>query len=247
MKHGLARVLSKLGYCSRSQARALITAGRVQFQGRTVRDPEHPVSPGERDRITVDGEPVAPQECVYLMLNKPRGLITTASDDRNRETVFRCLDGQGLPFLSPVGRLDKASEGLLLFTNDTVWAARITDPETHLDKVYHVQVNCLAGEELLRQIQQGVEEASGEFLAAKSVRVLRRGQKNAWVEIVLDEGKNRHIRRLLEALQVAVLRLVRVQIGGLPLGSLGKGQFRHLTAEEVAALAGSSDPETGSV
>jgi len=133
---GLARALSKLGYCSRSQACDLIRAGRVTLNGAVPRDPETPVNL-ESDRILNDGHPVAASASVYLMLNKPRGLVTTASDEKGRRTVYDCLP-TGLPWLAPVGRLDKASEGLLLLTNDSEWAARITAPESHLDKAYHV-------------------------------------------------------------------------------------------------------------
>ena len=233
---GLARALSKLGYCSRSQARGLIQAGRVRVNGVPRRDPEWRVNL-ERDRLQVDEQAVRGEAKVYLMLNKPRGLVTTASDEQGRDTVFECLAGKGLPFVAPVGRLDKASEGLLLLTNDTAWAARITAPESHLDKTYHVQVDCLADEDLARRIQAGAE-AEGELLAARRVSVLRQGTRNSWLEIVLDEGKNRHIRRLLAALGVGVMRLVRVTIGPLPLGDLAKGQFRHLTSSEVRNLAG---------
>ena len=233
---GLARALSKLGYCSRSQARGLIQAGRVRVNGVPRRDPEWRVNL-ERDRLQVDEQAVRGEAKVYLMLNKPRGLVTTASDEQGRDTVFECLAGKGLPFVAPVGRLDKASEGLLLLTNDTAWAARITAPESHLDKTYHVQVDCLADEDLARRIQAGAE-AEGELLAARRVSVLRQGTRNSWLEIVLDEGKNRHLRRLLAALGVGVMRLVRVTIGPLPLGDLAKGQFRHLTSSEVRDLAG---------
>jgi 23S rRNA pseudouridine2605 synthase len=141
-----------------------------------------------------------------------------------------------LPHLFPVGRLDQASEGLLLFTNDTAWAARITEHKSHVDKTYRVQVDCLADEALARRIKNGVT-VEGDSLAAKGVNVLRHGVKNSWLELVLDEGKNRHIRRLLAELGVNVLRLVRTTIGPLQLGSLAKGEWRHLTAEEVRALA----------
>src|SRR5712671_1271663 len=124
------------------------------------------------------------------MLNKPRGLVTTRNDEKGRKTVFACFLGHELPFVTPVGRLDKASEGLLLFTNDTAWASRITDPASHLEKVYHVQVNCLAGSTFVQRLLQGVS-AEGEFLDARGARVLRQGEKNSWLEIVLDEGKNR--------------------------------------------------------
>ena len=175
------------------------------------------------------------------MLNKPRGLVTTASDEQGRETVFSCLERQDLPLLAPVGRLDKASEGLLLFTNDTAWAAQFTAPESHLNKTYHVQVDCLADEALAQRMQNGVT-VDGSRLAAQRVRVLRHGTKNSWLEVVLDEGKNRHIRRLLAALGVSVLRLVRVAAGCLQLGALAKGESRPLTPEEVAALAKECTP-----
>lgn len=232
---GLARVLSKFGFCSRSQAWELIQTGRVRVNGAVVRDPERPTD-WRGDRIEVDGQSVRPEAKVYLLLNKPRGLVTTAADEQGRATVFECLAGAALPFLAPVGRLDKASEGLLLFTNDTAWAAQITDPASRLDKTYHVQVACLADDALQRRLCDGVT-AEGDFLAAKRVSVLRRGGKNSWLEVVLDEGKSRHLRRLLAALGVGVLRLVRVAIGPLPLGSLAKGAFQPLTRDEVRALA----------
>ena len=230
----LARALSKLGYCSRSRARELIQAGHVRVNGVLRREPQWPVDM-KRDRIEVDGEALRAEAKVYLMLNKPRGLVTTASDEQARATVFSCLAGHELPFLSPVGRLDKASEGLLLFTNDTEWAARITAPETRIEKTYHVQVDCVADEGLARRVEAGASH-EGEFLAARRVTVLRTGGKNSWLEIILDEGKNRHIRRLLETLGLSVLRLVRVAIGPLELGSLEKGKFRRLTADEAGAL-----------
>jgi len=233
-KVSLARALSKLGYCSRTQAQALIRAGRVQVNGAVQRTPSLRVDV-RRDRITVDGQRVTAAAKVYLMLNKPRGLVTTTSDERGRETAYQCLTDSSLPWLSPVGRLDKASEGLLLFTNDTRWAAHILDPATHLDKTYHVQINCVPDDHLLGQLRDGVVDA-GETLRATGARLLRHGRRNSWLEIVLDEGRNRHIRRMLEMLDVSVLRLMRVSIGPLELGDLKKGEYRHLTAVERDAL-----------
>lgn len=232
---GLARVLSKLGYCSRSQAAELIRAGRVRLNGNVRRDPERPVHM-ERDRITVDGEPAEAREHFHLMMNKPRGLITTASDEKRRETVYSLLEGLGqtLPWVAPVGRLDKASEGLLLLTNDSEWGSRVTAPETHLEKTYHVQIGTVANDELIRQLRHGVND--GEVLRAHSVRPLRSGEKNCWLEIVLDEGKNRQIRRMMSVLGIEVLRLVRVAIGPLQLGTLPKGSVRSLTSAEKLAL-----------
>ena len=231
---GLARALSKLGYCSRSRAIELICAGRVQLNGAIRRDPETPVYV-DRDRIEVDHRIVGEVAKVYLMLNKPRGVVTTASDERGRDTVYSCLSA-GLPWVAPVGRLDKASEGLLLLTNDSEWAARISDPETHLDKTYHVQVGAMVDETLVTVMTTGVRAGNGEVLRAKQVRMLRSGQKNTWLEIVLDEGKNRQIRRMLEVSDIEVLRLVRVAIGPLVLGKLAKGNCRRLSSEEKRSL-----------
>ena len=174
------------------------------------------------------------------MLNKPRGLVTTTRDERGRDTVYRCLEGAGLRWTAPVGRLDKASEGLLLFTNDPEWAARVTDPAYGPDKTYHVQIDRVPDEALLCALQAGIH-TGGEHLAARQARLLRAGERNAWVEIVLDEGRNRQIRRLLEAFDIRVLRLVRVAIGPLVLGTLAKGAWRMLDAAEREALA----PMTG--
>jgi len=233
-KVGLARAISKLGYCSRSRAAELIAAGRVRWNGAVRRDPETPVHLG-KDRIEIDGQPVARSSTIYLALNKPRGVVTTASDEKRRDTVYSFLP-QNLPWLAPVGRLDKASEGLLLLTNDSEWAARITAPETHLDKTYHVQINAIADEPLLQQLRNGIRASDDDFLCVKNVRVLRSGEQNSWLEIVLDEGKNRHIRRMLEALKIEVLRLVRVAIGPLALGDLPKGATREMSPEEKQTL-----------
>jgi 23S rRNA pseudouridine2605 synthase len=231
---GLARALSKLGYCSRSEAFKLIRAGRVCLNGRTCRDPEAPVR-AEHDRIKVDGSELAAQAKVYLMLNKPRGVVTTASDEKGRETVYAYLE-KGLPWVAPVGRLDKASEGLLLLTNDSAWAARVLAPETHLDKTYHVQISAVADPGLIECLSRGVTTDEGTFLRAKSAQILRGGEKNTWLEIVLDEGKNRHIRRMLAQLGIDVLRLLRVAVGPLRLGELQKGVSRRLTETEKRAL-----------
>jgi len=230
---GLARALSKLGHCSRSQGFELARAGRVRLNGVVCRDPEAPVRM-DRDRLEVDGEKLAAQAKVYLMLNKPRGIVTTASDEKGRDTVYALLD-PALPWVAPVGRLDKASEGLLLMTNDPEWAARLLAPSTHVAKTYHVQISALADAALLASMRRGVE-VDGERLAARSARVLRTGEKNCWLEVILDEGKNRQIRRMLEALGVEVLRLLRVAVGPLALGELPKGKVQPLSAAQKSAL-----------
>jgi 23S rRNA pseudouridine2605 synthase len=264
---GLARALSKLGYCSRANAAELIRAGRVQLNGAVRRDPETPVDLA-RDRIAVDGAAVAAHAKSYLMLNKPRGIVTTASDEKGRDTVYDLLP-RDLPWLAPVGRLDKASEGLLLLSNDSEWAAQIAAPESHLEKKYHVQIAALADDALLQSLERGVRTTpsakevadvlryadaaasrdgawrhepprniarGGELLRARRARILRHGEKNSWLEIVLDEGKNRQIRRMLDAHGIEVLRLIRVAIGPVALGTLPKGATRPLTREEKHSL-----------
>jgi 23S rRNA pseudouridine2605 synthase len=238
-RHGLARVLSKLGLCSRSQAEAWIRAGRVSVEGRVVHDVERPST--AQDCIAIDGVAVDARERIYLMLNKPRGHVTTASDERDRKTVYALLADAGLPWIAPVGRLDKASEGLLLFSNDSEWAARITAPDSHLDKTYHVQIDRLPHAALLAALKEGAEDR-GERLSLKSVRELRRGDRNGWLEVVLDEGRNRQIRRVLAAFDIGVLRLVRIAIGAIELGDLAKGSWRRLASDEIARLAAPSVP-----
>jgi 23S rRNA pseudouridine2605 synthase len=233
-RFGLARVMSKLGVCSRSQAERAVREGRVTVDGRVVLDPECSADP-ERQRICLDGEVVSVVKRVYVALNKPRGVVVSAADERGRDTVYELLASSGLPWIGPVGRLDKASEGLLLLTNDSVWAAHLTDPRFHVDKTYHVQIDTIPDRDTLDRMIEGVVDA-GNRLAAKNVSLLRSGEKNAWLEIVLDEGRNRHIRRLLEGLGIGVLRLIRVSIADLALGELAKGQWRHLSDDEVMRL-----------
>ncbi len=234
-RHGLARVLSKRGICSRSEAARWIAAGRVAVDGRVVLDPEWPVA-GDDVPIAIDGTAPTLAARRYIALNKPRGLVTTRSDERGRDTVYRCLEDPALPWLAPVGRLDRASEGLLLLCNDPEWAARLTAPSTGPDKTYHVQVDAIPADASLAAMEAGID-AGGERLRAKSARLLRTGSRNAWLEIVLDEGRNRHIRRLLAACDIGVLRLVRVAIGDLALGDLPKGAWRDLAADEVRRLS----------
>jgi 23S rRNA pseudouridine2605 synthase len=231
----LARALSKLGFCSRSQAPGFIAAGRVKVNHKIQLNPSFRVDLTV-DRIEVDEKPVKSTTKVYLLLNKPRGLVTTRSDEKGRETVYECLKDENLPTVIPVGRLDKASEGVLLFTNDTQWANQILAPENHLDKIYHVQINGLADENLLQQLQAGRSTPDGDFLNVKGAKLLRSGNRNSWLEITLDEGKNRHIRRLLQIFDIEVLRLIRVAIGPLELGNLKKGEYRYLSSIEKEML-----------
>ncbi len=188
-------------------------------------------------------------------MNKPRGVVTTASDEKGRKTVYAMLktvpfagrnntEVQPTSWVAPVGRLDKASEGLLLLTNDSEWGARIAAPETHLDKTYHVQVGTVANGEMIQELLRGVKTKDGEILRARQARSLRAGQKNCWLEIILDEGKNRQIRRMMESVGVEVLRLVRVAIGPLQLGKLAKGECRALSPAEKRMLDRAMDSKT---
>jgi len=227
-----------MGYCSRSRAEEAIRAGRVSVNGEVRRNVEAPVHMG-KDRVEIDGHEITKAKRIYLMLNKPRGVVTTASDEHGRETVYSFLekynDGS-LNWAAPVGRLDKASEGLLLITNDSEWAAKITAPEAHIDKIYHVQIAELTTPVMIEKLQQGFTVKDGEFLRVKSASLIRSGERNCWLEIVLDEGRNRHIRRMFETIGVEVLRLIRVAIGALKLGDLPKGEVRSLTEQERLLL-----------
>lgn len=233
--------MSKLGACSRTQAIDFIRAGRVRVDGRIVRNPETPVDVVNA-AVTLDGAPLREREKVYVALNKPRGYVTTTKDERDRSTVYDLLRETGFPadrWIAPVGRLDKASEGLLILTNDTAWSARLADPASHVEKTYHVQIDAIPDAELLSRLHEGID-VDGETMHFKSVSELRRGDKNAWLEVVLDEGRNRQIRRMLAASDINVLRLIRVTIGSLPLGTLAKGAWRELTRAEVERLGGSN-------
>jgi len=233
-KVGLARALSKLGFCSRTQAAALIRQGQVRLNGMTPRNPETPVRLGI-DHVEIDGRPLGAAAKVYVMMNKPRGIVTSAADEKGRDTVYTLLPKEQ-EWLAPIGRLDKASEGLLLFTNDSEWAAQVMTPATHLEKIYHVQIAAMAEGRLVESLERGVETQKGEVLCAKRVRVLRKGEKNSWLEITLDEGKNRQIRRMLAACGIEVLRLIRIAIGPLQLGDLPKAACRPLRPEEKSLL-----------
>lgn len=234
-RHGLARVLSRLGVCSRSEAERRVAAGRVSVNGRCVFDPEAPVD-ATIDRIQLDGAPVTATARICIAVNKPRGLVVSAADERGRDTVYALLADSGLPWLAPVGRLDQASEGLLLLSNDPAWAASLTDPAQHVAKTYRVQVRGVPTASTLERLRAGVVDR-GERLVARSVAVVGGGARNAWLEVVLDTGRNRQIRRMCAVCGHEVLRLLRIAVGPLVLGDLPKGAWRLLTPAEVARLA----------
>ena len=237
--HGVARVISKRGYCSRSQAEKLVREGHVILRGKPVRDPESPAY--ENDEILVDGTPVTSSEFVYFAMNKPRGIVTTASDEKGRKTVMdlfreqfaKMYPGKPMPHIAPIGRLDAASEGLLLFTNDTAWADRVLTGASHL-KVYRVQVKGKPTAAELSQMEKGfnvpprVFGESEEFMHAERAILHSEGDRNCWLEITLSEGKNREIRRMLAHLGYEVMRLMRIQFDKYTLGDLKPGEIRRI-------------------
>jgi 23S rRNA pseudouridine2605 synthase len=234
-RFGVARVLSKRGLASRTEAAGWVREGRVRVNGQRTFDPEYPTHL-DAD-IQVDGLRSQTADRIYLALNKPRGLVTTARDEKQRATIYDCLRDLQLPWVAPVGRLDRASEGLLLLSNDSQWAAGITAPESGLSKTYHVQVDRLPSPEDILALREGVEVEPGQpFWQVVAAQILRSGGKTAWLEIVLDEGRNRQIRRMLAMRDLNVLRLLRIAVGPVQLGSLAKGAARALTAAEIAAL-----------
>ena len=234
VSQGLARAVSKMGYCSRSAAQKLVEQGLVSVNGRVVTAPGASFDAG-KDVISIKGQVIREAQKVYLMMNKPRGIVTTASDEQGRETIY-CLLPENRRWVAPVGRLDKASEGLLFLTNDSAWASRVLSPETHLNKTYQVQLAAKAEDGLLRRLMAGVSTPEGDFLKVKSAKIVRHGEKTSWVEIVLDEGKNRHIRRMFAALGIEVRRLIRIAIGPVKLGDLPKRAVRELSWQEKRAI-----------
>lgn len=239
-KVSLARALSKLGVVSRNQARSLIEMGRVSVNGRCLRNPEVRVDP-DRESIRVDGRLIEAARPIYLMMNKPKGVTTTRSDEKGRKTVYDLLGET--QWLFPVGRLDRETSGLLLLTNDTQWGNRIAAPGSKIQKVYHVKLNRIITEEELDRLERGVLLADGtRTLPAKAV-LLRTTEKGCWIELTLREGRNRQVRRMCGALGLEVENLVRVQIGSLKLGALSSGQTRRLTPSEVGELGQRNDTE----
>lgn len=230
----LQKFLARAGVASRRQCEALITAGRVQVNGEVIRTLGTRVRPG-RDRVQVDGVGLRAEAPVIIMLHKPAGYITAVSDPEGRPVVLSLLPKAGMPRLFPVGRLDWDTEGLLLLTNDGDLAHLLTHPRHGVSKVYHAKVKGRPTSEVLRRLIQGVV-SDGERLSATAARVLRTTQENTWVTIGVHQGRYRQVRRMCEAVGHPVLKLVRVALGPLALGSLPRGQWRPLLPAEVRAL-----------
>ncbi|MBL9077052.1 MAG: rRNA pseudouridine synthase [Planctomycetes bacterium] len=232
-KKTLDRALARTGACSRSVARAAIAAGRVQVNGRTVRDPDTWVDP-VRDRLALDGSAAQAARKEVWMLHKPTGLVTTARDEHGRDTVYALLPPD-LPWLAPVGRLDQDTSGLLLFTNDSDLAHSITEPATELAKTYEAECRGELGADALQQLAAGVLLADGPTRPARVER-LGGDARTTRLRLVITEGRNRQVRRMLTAVGSRVLALHRTRIGPLQLGDLPVGACRRLDRAEVAAL-----------
>jgi 23S rRNA pseudouridine2605 synthase len=230
----LDRVLSRYGLASRTEARKAIRAGRLRVNGRVVRDADVWVKPGT-DVIQLDGERLKRERRVYLLFYKPKGVITSHGDPAGRKTVYDHLGEVGR-WVSPVGRLDKDTSGLLLLTNDTSFADFVTSPESRVPKNYLAKMNGLVSDDVIARLAAGVEMKRGDFARPESVRRAEDRGKYTWLEIVLTEGKNREVRRMIEAVGFRVLKLVRTRIGPLSFGSLQVGQWRELSPAEVAAV-----------
>jgi pseudouridine synthase len=229
----LERVLSKAGLGSRTDARKWIGAGRVKVNGRVIGTPDYWVDL-ERDRVSLDDKPVRSPKKIYLLLNKPKGFITTYKDPGGRPTVYDLIRDAGR-WVVPVGRLDQDSSGLLLLTNDTRFAERVTNPDYKVPKTYLVKASTLLTDAQLDQLRAGVSLSDGPTQPAVVQRV-RDSSRYSFIEITIREGRNRQVRRMIEAVGSKVLKLVRTEIGGLRIGDLAIGKFRELTRAEVDAI-----------
>ena len=231
----LDRVLSRFGIASRTASLEFIRAGRLKVNGKVERDPERWVWP-ERDRVELDGKRLRSVPRIYLLLYKPKGVITSHGDPGGRKTIYDLLGASGR-WVAPVGRLDKGTSGLLLLTNDTEFGHAVMSPESEVPKTYRAKLNALASDEAIAQLARGVEMKRGDRALPLSGRRLEDRGKYTWLEIVLTEGKNREVRRMVEAVGFKVLKLVRTRIGPLTLEGLEVGKYRPLTQREIAALS----------
>ena len=233
----LERVLSKAGVGSRTQARSWIHAGQVQVNGKVIEDPDHWIDL-DRDRVLLDGKPLTKRKQLYILLYKPTGYITTFKDPEGRPTVYDLIPDIE-QFISPVGRLDLDTSGLLIMTNDTQFAERLTNPDHKISKAYLVKCSTLLSDEALDQLRRGVELSDGPTRPADVTRVRDSG-KYSHLEIVITEGRNRQVRRMIEAVGSKVLKLVRTRIGNVTFGDLKIGHWRELEPDELTELATST-------
>lgn len=222
----LRRVLSKLGVASRKQAEELIKDGRIAVDGQIVRDPMKPVYMTQD--ILLDGREIEEKELIYYAFNKPEGIVTTMSDEKGRESIADYMpEGQ---YLFPVGRLDRDTRGLILFTNDNYFSDELMAPLNKIEKTYRVQVKGKFVEKHLKELERGIF-VEKQRLSAKEVKVLKVNPKSVWLEITLVEGKNRQIRKMLETLNYEILELIRVRIGKLKLRQLNIAPGEYIVIE----------------
>jgi 23S rRNA pseudouridine2605 synthase len=224
-------VLSKAGVGSRTQARSWIHAGRVKVNGQVVENPDLWID-FERDKVLLDGKPLRVRERLYILLYKPTGYITTFKDPEGRATVYDLIAGIDT-FVSPVGRLDLDTSGLLILTNDTQFAERLTNPEHKISKTYVVTCADVLTELAIAQLREGVELNDGPTRPAQVRRL-----SDSQIEITITEGRNRQVRRMIEAVGSKVVELNRSRIGALSVGELAIGTWRELTTAEVKKLGG---------
>jgi 23S rRNA pseudouridine2605 synthase len=237
----LDRVISKSGVGSRTEARAWIREGKAAVNGVVVRDPDQWLDVA-RDRVTLDGRPLARPKPVYLVLYKPRGYLTTYDDPEGRPTVFDLLPAEE-SYLFPVGRLDLDTSGLLLLTNDSTFAERITNPDFKVPKTYQVKASVHLEDAQLDELRSGLELKDGPTRPAIVTRIREAGGKTVF-EITITEGRNLQVRRMVEALGGIVLKLVRIAIGPLRIGAQPIGTVRPLTADELRAFGFGSPKKT---
>ncbi|HUP03115.1 MAG TPA: pseudouridine synthase [Bryobacteraceae bacterium] len=238
----LERYFSKAGLASRTDARSWIGGGRVRVNGKVVRNPDHWVDL-ERDRVTLDGKPLRSAAKTYILLYKPKGYITTHRDPEGRPTVYDLIGDAGT-WLSPVGRLDLDTSGLLILTNDTEFAERVTNPDHKVSKTYQIKTATILNDDDIERLCAGVALSDGMTRPAE-VRRLREGAKRSYLEMTITEGRNRQVRRMIEAVNSKVQKLVRTAIGPVRIGDLRIGGWRRLTSEEVAAVLGEEPRRTG--
>ncbi len=241
----LDRMLSRSGLASRGAARTMIASGRVKVNGRVVRDPDVWVKP-DRDILHLDGGRLKQVRKTYLLFYKPRGVITSHGDPGGRATIYDYLD-KSVPWVAPVGRLDQDTSGLLLLTNDTEFANHVTDPSSRIGKRYLVKLNGLMNDETMAALAAGVRMKRGDWARPREVHRMEDRGRYTRLEVVLEEGKNREVRRMMEAVGFQVLKLVRTGIGPLTLEGLEIGKFRPLTPAEVAAVRSSGGAGARSV
>jgi 23S rRNA pseudouridine2605 synthase len=230
----LDRVLSRFGIASRTKAREAILAGRVKINGRVVRDPDQ-WADLQKDIVHIDGKRARPIRRTYLLFYKPKGVITSHGDPAGRKTVYGCL-GKDVSWVVPVGRLDKDTSGLLLLTNDTDFANYVSDPASQVRKTYLVKANTLVSDELIERLAAGLKLKRGDRAQPLGVRRVEDRGKYSWLEIILTEGKNREVRRMMEAVGLKALKLVRTRIGPCTLEGLQVGRWRDLTRAEISLM-----------